>query len=295
MANPEVIKFISEQLAAGHSEADIRAALKAKNWPDSEIDMGFSAWRSNPTLPERQSLGQVFGESWDVLRSLMGRLAVLYGRFFIQCIFLLVAAGVPIAILRVLNNGGQMEKGLADLLTVILAVLAGIYLVYLMIWFQASVTLMVKNRATNMQPQEIMTSAKSYLWSYFGTSLLMGLLTLLWTLLLIIPGIIFGIYYCLAEYIVIDKNIGGMKALRMSKDYIKGRWWQVFAAVLGLMAVGALVSWALQAIALVFGPDVAPILESVLSLVFQLFFGPYAVIYMYLVYERLKSLKPEIS
>jgi hypothetical protein len=295
MAHPEVKKFISEQLAAGHSEADIRTALKAKNWPDSEIDMGFSEWRSNPTLPERQAIGQFFGETWEVFRALLPRLAILYGRFFIQSIFLVVAVGVPIAILRTLQNGGQMEKDLVNLLTVLVIVIAVVYMIYLMIWLQASLILLVKNRATEMEPKAIMANAKSYLWSYLGTSLLAGFLTLLWTLLFIIPGVIFGVYYIFAEYIVIDKGVGGMKALRLSKEYVKGKWWQVFLALLGLVAAGVLASWALQAVAAVSGPDAAPVVESVLSLIFQLFFTPYAVIYMYLLYERLKSLKPEIS
>jgi hypothetical protein len=158
MAHSEVKKFISEQLAAGHSETDIRAALKAKNWPDSEIDMGFSEWRTNPTLPERQAIGHFFGETWEVLRALLPRLAILYGRFFIQSIFLVVAAGVPVAILRTLQNGGQMEKDLVNLLTAIVLTLAVVYLIYLMIWLQACLILLVKNRTTQMEPKEIMVN-----------------------------------------------------------------------------------------------------------------------------------------
>lgn len=295
MANPEVVKFISEQLAAGHSEADIRTALKAKNWPDSEIDMGFSAWHNNPTLPERKDVGRFIGESWDVFRSLVPRLLVLYGRFFIQSLILVVGAGVPIGIFQVLRNGGQMEADLANILTVVIAILGGIYLFYLMIWLQASLILLVKNRTVEMEVKDVMSSAQSYIWKFFGTSVLMGFLVLLWGLLLIIPAIIFGVYYMLAEYIVMDKNIAGMKAIRMSKEYVKGHWWQVFFSVLGLAAIGLLASWALQALALLAGPKAAPSVESVLSLLFQLAFTPYSVIYMYLLYERLKSLKPEIS
>jgi len=59
-----------------------------------------------------------------------------------------------------------------------------------------------------------------------------GLITLLivmaWSLLFIIPGIIWGVYYSFIIYVVAAKNIGGMKALSESKSLVTGRWWKVF-------------------------------------------------------------------
>ncbi len=67
----------------------------------------------------------------------------------------------------------------------------------------------------------------------FGSGFLLNLLTfvfvLLWTLLLIIPGIIAGFSYSMAPYILYENP--GMRpydALRASKDLMKGNKWRLF-------------------------------------------------------------------
>jgi hypothetical protein len=61
------------------------------------------------------------------------------------------------------------------------------------------------------------------LWVSFLTSLIVGL----WTLLLIIPGIIFSMYYVFSGYSVLFDGKRGLEALRFSKSMVKGRWWSV--------------------------------------------------------------------
>ncbi len=61
------------------------------------------------------------------------------------------------------------------------------------------------------------------LWVSFLTSLFVGL----WTLLFIIPGIIFSLYYVFSGYSVLFDNQRGLGALRFSKSLVKGRWWPV--------------------------------------------------------------------
>ena len=60
------------------------------------------------------------------------------------------------------------------------------------------------------------------------TSIIAGVIVLLLSLLLIIPGIIWGIYYGFILFVVAQKNIGGWNALAVSKSLVVGRWWKVF-------------------------------------------------------------------
>lgn len=53
--------------------------------------------------------------------------------------------------------------------------------------------------------------------------------TALLTLLLLIPGIIFSIYWQFIIFIAIDKQIYKKEALDYSKSLIKGHWWKVFS------------------------------------------------------------------
>ncbi len=66
-----------------------------------------------------------------------------------------------------------------------------------------------------------------------GAYLLMILFILLWSLLLIIPGIIAAISYSMTFYILADDNsIGAMDALKKSKKMMDGYKWKYFCLVL---------------------------------------------------------------
>jgi len=53
-----------------------------------------------------------------------------------------------------------------------------------------------------------------------------GLVLLL--MLLIIPGIIFGIYWIFFIYAIVLKDISVTKSFEYSKNLVKGRWWEMF-------------------------------------------------------------------
>jgi hypothetical protein len=74
----------------------------------------------------------------------------------------------------------------------------------------------------------------------FGTNVLGGLIILGLTLLLIVPGIIWGVFYLFSVYVVSLRNISGKNALDYSKNLVVGQWWRVFGinALLGI--IGAL-------------------------------------------------------
>lgn len=75
----------------------------------------------------------------------------------------------------------------------------------------------------------------------FLTYLLMVLFVFLWALLLIIPGIIAGLSYSMAFYIIADDNsIEPMEAIDKSKKMMDGYKWKLFRLVLRLFGLGLL-------------------------------------------------------
>lgn len=70
-----------------------------------------------------------------------------------------------------------------------------------------------------------------------GTEILGGLIVLGMTLLFIVPGIIWGIYYAFSLYVVTLRDIAGKEALDYSKTLVKGQWGRVFVIlfVIGLL------------------------------------------------------------
>ena len=76
-------------------------------------------------------------------------------------------------------------------------------------------------------------SKMNMFWSYIGISLLVGLFTLLWSLLFIIPGIIAALNYSLVYFIKLDNpELSASDVLEKSKQMMKGHRWDYF--VLGL-------------------------------------------------------------
>lgn len=96
--------------------------------------------------------------------------------------------------------------------------------------------------------KETFSSSSNLIWPVIYASFLVSLIVLGGTLLFIIPGIIFAVWYSFAFYNVIFENVGGFNALRASKSLVVGRWWSI--------------AWRLVAAGIVFG-----VLNSVLAYV----------------------------
>lgn len=79
--------------------------------------------------------------------------------------------------------------------------------------------------------------------SSFILQLLVTLFVFLWSLLLVIPGIIAGYRYSMSFYILYDNpNIGAMEALDLSKEIMVGNKWRLFCLHLSF------IGWALLSI-----------------------------------------------
>ncbi len=62
-----------------------------------------------------------------------------------------------------------------------------------------------------------------YLW----VSIIVGFIVILGTILFIIPGLIFGLWYSLATFVFVIEGSRGYEALKTSRALIEGRFWQV--------------------------------------------------------------------
>jgi len=77
--------------------------------------------------------------------------------------------------------------------------------------------------------------------SAIGTGLLGGLILLGLTFLLIIPGIIWSLYYAFWIYVVALRAVGGKTALDYSKRLVLGQWWRVFGTFFVIGFTGLIV------------------------------------------------------
>lgn len=77
---------------------------------------------------------------------------------------------------------------------------------------------------------------QSNFWFYVLATLLYGLIIAVGTLLLIVPGIIFGLMFMFYGYVMIEKKLGPIEALKESKRLTAGAKWDLF--LFSLLAIG---------------------------------------------------------
>jgi len=185
--------------------------------------------------------------------------------------------------------GGE-SQAIKILLGVLFAA-ALVLLIYVATAAQAATLFLLADN--NLGVGEYFKKGMSLVWRIIVVSFLTGLLTLLWTLLLIVPGIIFSVYYSFAIYALVYENQTGMAALRRSHQLVKNYWWAVISRTifLSLIYLAALLVLSLP---LYFLPDnsvLAIFWNTVLSAL-RFITSPIFVIFAYLIFKELVKIHP---
>lgn len=94
--------------------------------------------------------------------------------------------------------------------------------------------------------QTALRAALSRLGALTWTGILAGLILIGLTLLLIVPGIIWSLYYAFFVFVVVLRGLSGKKALDYSKNIVKGQWWRVFLYLLVISLLGCVVTIAVS-------------------------------------------------
>ena len=109
-----------------------------------------------------------------------------------------------------------------------------------------------------------------------GTELLGALIILGLTFLLIIPGIIWAIYYAFSLYAVALRNMRGRGALAYSKGLVQGQWWRVCGILLMTSLLGQIVLLAISALLLLIADN--PVAEFIINSTIDVIAGFFTVV-----------------
>ncbi len=167
----------------------------------------------------RYGLSRVIAEGWRQYRSLFPKIWPVVLAVYIPINFALsfVPADDMIAShgVRGLNLYMKLLQ-LTEFLVGVLATMATAKLV------ESSL------RGEPMTWQAALRHALSRWGAVVWTGILGSLIVIGMYLLLIIPGIIWSLYYALVVYVVALRGLSGKRALDCSKAIVKGQWWRVF-------------------------------------------------------------------
>lgn len=177
---------------------------------------------------------------------------------------------------------------------VFLIFIAGIWAIYYGIRVRAAMIILIKNNYTS--PKESFEETKKFFWGYVWVSILSTIIIGLWALLLIIPGIIFAIYYLLFNYTFFFEGLTGMQAIRRSKELVKGYWWEVFGRVLFIGLIAGIINIFLASPldSMVEGTASFISYNIFMNLIWALI-SPIIVIYIYDIFRDLVLIKGEAN
>ncbi len=163
-----------------------------------------------------------------------------------------------------------------------------IFIIGLMLTFWSTIALLLAVHERGQKIGIIDSFRKTWtkLLSYIWISILVGLCLLGGTILLIIPGIIFFVWFSFSTYVLVAEDIKRKQALARSKMLVKGHWWKVFWILIIFNTVEYII---------LYFSGFTPVVGGVLPSIFGILIIPFLVIFFFLVYEDLKKLKIEIE
>ncbi len=134
-------------------------------------------------------------------------------------------------------------------------------------------------------------------WPFLGISFLAGIIVFGGSLLLIIPGAIFAVWYYFAPYEVMLDNAKVFESLRLSKKLVTGRWgavlWRLGLPIVIYIAFFSTINWFILTPGKLFlmstGSSGAYWLSIALAIIFYFFFVPIITITPIILYENLKK------
>jgi len=208
----------------------------------------------------------------------------------------LVSVGIVLAfglILGVIAGGSGLwvllaKERTAFLIAIALFILLGLVLIAALFVFQflaqATVVWAIisadRNKKVEFKKiwQEIFKKIKSIIL----VNVLVALAVLGGYILLIIPGLIFGVWFSLSMFLLLIEGKTGREALRASKNLISGYFWPLTFRIVVFTLIVSLVSIAIAAI---------PFVGSLANMAITLFVLPFSNIYFYFIYKDLKKIK----
>lgn len=174
-------------------------------------------------------------------------------------------------------RGLQVSTGILLLVNIVLMAIAYMAVVVLV---DATV-----NQNKEIDWRTAVQKSYSQLGNCIGTSLLAGIIVLGLSLLLLIPGIIWSMYYTFLLQVIILHGLSGKTALNYSKSLVKGRWWRIFMRVFILGVIVAVPSMILSGVLSV----VPHGLKEFISIIINLLAMGFHVVGMTIIFLNLDS------
>jgi len=215
---------------------------------------------------------ELFKKSFDAYYKKVWTYAglILFGFIGVLVFLPLVLAGFLISYGPFSNYDFNITIILID---VLLGLIGLFFCILIGLWFRVALFCIVKDQSLGIK--ESLKVAWRKIASFFWIFILEGLAVLGGLILVIIPGIIFSIWFVFCAFVYIDEGTKGTGALKRSKQLVKGYWWPIFGRVLVIFIVAILLSW----------------IKFFGTIINIFFVAPFTIVFLYTLYQDLKRVK----
>jgi hypothetical protein len=202
-----------------------------------------------------------------------------------------IAAALLFAVIGTLSTivGALSKNALAGIAIIIIAgAMAICLIVYASSWVGAAMIIVLRDKLESFGIREALKRAKPYAIPFLWITLASGLMIFAGTVLFIIPGIIFSVWFFCARYLVVTGKERGFDALLKSREYARGIFWKIFLLTLS----GSIVSYIFSAL---LDPLKGSGSGQIITLIVTFLISPLWLIYFYLVFDYIRKIKGDVE
>jgi len=310
VVSQKLTDYIKQQSQKGKDRETIVKKLTGSGWEKSQVEEAFSRFdklgsRSSVSprgdSSQKQSITSPFdllSEAWSLYKS---RFKTLVGVVLIPPLVTIVAfvvAAIAFAMLGLVfglsSTFSVFDDGSVLAIVVFVVIFLAIFVIFFIIqvWGQVALVVAVKDSSEAIGIRESFKRSRSKILSFWWVMSLAGLIVVGGYILFLIPGLIIGVWFSLALYVLVSEDVRGMNALLKSREYVKGRWWAVFGRFffIGLLSFTVYVvpSFLFEFLDLSW-------VGSIYSWLVSLVLTPVVVIYSFLLYKNIKFVKGDFE
>lgn len=237
--------------------------------PSKPPDLQYHRDKSE-TKGKLSGIGDLFEKTWDIFKRRIGTLIVLY---LLTVVLVLVPVGIFILIAYLIS---LTMPGTKDPLIIAGGVVGSIAGIIAGFWGFGSFISAIADETLSIK--DALDKGGQKIWAFIWLYSLLGYIVPGGFLLFFVPGILFMIWFAFAQFILPNEDVRGMNAILKSKEYVKGYWFDIFLRlfIIWLASVGV---------------GMIPLIGFILSILFV----PFEMIFIYLIYEDLRSIKGDVS
>ncbi len=215
----------------------------------------------------------------------------IWGENWVAAAVCAICLGIPYSIINLLSQDARHKNFIVSLALMIVGLVMNQLVTAMLMLF--TMRSLQGKKASFGEAQQL---ALKRFFPLLGTSMLYGFIIAIGILLLIIPGIIFGLWYAVAIPVAVMESKSGMGALERSKELTDGYRGPIaitfFVVSVVALLVGMLPTMFLNS---ALTPLIGGVGVTILSTVVQLFLGTVSSVLMCTIYFALRTKKEGLS